>query len=63
MNNSATIRIFMKGLKNAHSLAARIYEKDPQTLTDLIKEVEKLKCSTTAYHDNHSFFNDQHDVK
>ena len=26
-NNTATIRIFVKGLKNAHSLAAQIYEK------------------------------------
>ena len=33
---------FVKGLKNANSLAAHIYEKDPQTLTDAITEVEKL---------------------
>ena len=26
-NNAATIRIFIKGLKNAHTLAAHIYEK------------------------------------
>ena len=31
-NNAATIRIFVKGLKNAHTLAAHIYEKGPQTL-------------------------------
>ena len=41
-NEAATIRIFIKGLRNAHSLATRIYEKDPYTLTDAIKEVEKL---------------------
>ena len=29
MNDAATIRIFIKGLKNIHSIAARIYEKDP----------------------------------
>ena len=28
-NDAATIRIFVKGLRDAHSLAARIYEKDP----------------------------------
>ena len=40
--NAATIRIFVKGLKNAHSLAARIYEKGPQTLAHAISEVEKF---------------------
>ena len=43
-NNAATIRIFMKGLKNAHTLAAHVYEKGPQTLTDTISEVEKLQA-------------------
>ena len=43
-NDAATIRIFIKGLRNAHSLPARIYEKDPQTLKDTIMEVEK--CNT-----------------
>ena len=45
MNNAATIRIFVKGLKNAHNLAACIYEKGPQTLTDVISEVEKLHAA------------------
>ena len=30
-NNAATIRIFVKGLKNVHTLAACVYEKGPQT--------------------------------
>ena len=30
-NNATTLRIFVKGLKDAHTLAARIYEKGPQT--------------------------------
>ena len=42
MNDAANIRIFIKGLQKAHSLAAKIYEKDPQTLTDTITEVEKF---------------------
>ena len=41
-NNAATIRIFVKGLKNAHTLAACVYEKGPQTLADAISKVEKL---------------------
>ena len=42
--NAATIRIFVKGLKNAHTLD-RIYEKGPQTLTDAISEEEKLQAA------------------
>ena len=44
-NNAATIRIFHKGLKNAHNLAACIYKKGPQTLTDAISEVKKLHAT------------------
>ena len=44
MNDAATIRIFIKGLKNAHSLATHFYEKELQTLTDAISEVEKLNA-------------------
>ena len=35
-NDAATIRIFVKGLKNAHSLATCIYKRGPQTLMDAI---------------------------
>ena len=45
MNDTATIRIFIKGLKNTHSLAAGIYGKDPQTLKVAITEVEKLNSA------------------
>ena len=41
-NDAATIRIFIKGLKDAPSLATRIYEKYPHTLTDTIREVGKF---------------------
>ena len=44
-NNAAIIRIFVKGLKTAHTLAACIYEKGPQMLTDAISEVEKLQAA------------------
>ena len=43
-NDSTTIRIFIKELKNAHSLATCIYEKGPQMLTEAILEVEKLNA-------------------
>ena len=44
-NNAATIKIFVKGLKNAHSLAAHIHKKGPQTLADAIAEVKILKAA------------------
>ena len=43
-NDAATIRIFIKGLKNAHSLATCMYEKGPQTLSAAISKVEKLNA-------------------
>ena len=45
MSSAGTIRIFIKGLKNAQSLAERIYEKDLHTLADAITEVEKLSAA------------------
>ena len=44
-NSAATIQIFIKGLKNAHTLAACIYERGPQNLTDAVGEVEKLQAA------------------
>ena len=44
-NNATIIRIFVKGLRNTHSLVARVYEKGPQTLADPITEVEKLQVA------------------
>ena len=44
-DDAATIRIFIKGLRNTHILAARNYEKDPQTLKGTITEVEKLNAA------------------
>ena len=42
-NSAATIRIFIKELKNAHTIASQVYEKGPQTLVDAINKVEKLQ--------------------
>ena len=44
-NDAATIRIFLKGLKNAHTIATKVYEKGPQTLAETIREVEKLQAA------------------
>ena len=44
-NNAATIWIFIKGLKNAHTLATRVYEKGPRSFADAIREVEKLQAA------------------
>ena len=44
-SNAATIRIFVKGLKNAHTMAAHVYEKGPQTLANTFGEVEKLQAA------------------
>ena len=37
--------IFIKGLKNVHSLATHIYEKGLQMLTDAISDMEKLNTT------------------
>ena len=37
--------IFIKGLRNAHTLAARIYKKDPHTLMDAVTEVGKFNAA------------------
>ena len=44
-NSTATIRIFVTGLRNAHTLAAQVNEKGPQTLADAVSEVEKLHAT------------------
>ena len=42
-NDATTIRIFIKGLKNAHTLATKVYEKGPQSLADAIRELKNFK--------------------
>ena len=44
-NDAATIRIFLKGLKNVHTIVTKVYEKGPQTLSEAIKEAEKLQAA------------------
>ena len=44
-NDTTTIRIFLKGLKNVHTIATKVYEKGPQMLEETTKEVEKLQAA------------------
>ena len=44
-NDAATIQIFLKGLKNVCTIATKVYEKGPQTLSKEIKEVEKPQAA------------------
>ena len=44
-NDTTSIRIFLKGLKNAHTIATKVYKKGLQTLTEAIKEVKKLQAT------------------
>ena len=44
-NDTATIRIFHKGLKNVHTIATKVYKKGPQTFSEAIREVEKLQAA------------------
>ena len=39
------IHISVKGHWDAHTIAAMIYEKDPQTLSEVIRLVEKLNAA------------------
>ena len=45
-NDTAAIHIFAKGLRNAPTIVSKIYEKDPQTLAEVIRFVEKLSPAT-----------------
>ena len=42
-NDATTIQIFLNGLRNAHTIATKVYEKGPQNLAEAIKEVENSK--------------------
>ena len=44
INNTTTITIFVKGLRNVQTLNAQVYVKGQQTLADAISEVKKLQA-------------------
>ena len=41
-SDTATVHIFVKSLQDAHNIAAKIYEKDSQTLLEVNKLVEEF---------------------
>ena len=59
----ATIQIFLKGLKSMHTIATKVYEKGPQTLSEAIKEVEKLQAAQTNNFITFTHVISQHHVK
>ena len=44
-NGTAAIFIFVKGLRDAPIIASVIYEKDPQTLAEVIQLVDKFNAA------------------
>ena len=44
-SDTTTICIFDEGLQDVHIITAKIYEKDPQTLPEVINLVEKLNVA------------------
>ena len=44
-NDTAAIQIFIKDLRDACNIAEKVYENDPQTLSEVIKLVEKLNTA------------------
>ena len=49
-NDATTIRIFLKGLKNACTIATKVYEKGPQTLVETIRKLKTPSCTTNNIH-------------
>ena len=44
-NDTAAICIFVKDLRDAPTIASKIYEKDPQTLSEVFRLIEKLNAA------------------
>ena len=44
-NDTVAICIFVRGLRDAPTIAFKIYEKDPQTLAEVMRLVEKLRAA------------------
>ena len=44
-NDTAAICIFVEGLRHAHTTTAKIYEKDSQTLSEVIRIIEKYNAA------------------
>ena len=44
-SDTTTICIFVKGLEDAYNITTKDYKKDPKTLSEVIKLVEKLNIA------------------
>ena len=62
-NDATTIRIFLKGLKNAHTIATKVYKKGPQTLTEVIKDLQKTPGHTANNFHTSTHLIGQHHVQ
>ena len=59
-NDAAPIRIFLKGPKNAYTLATKVYEKGPQSLADTIKKLKTSGCPANNIHFAATFIGQHH---
>ena len=48
-NDTVAIYIFVKGLRDAPTMVAKIYEKDPQTLAEVIKLVSMMSSDNRCF--------------
>ena len=62
-NDTATIRIFLKGLKNVHTIATKVYEKRPPNLNRSNKRGWEIAGCTTNNFYTLSCLISQHNVK
>ena len=62
-NDVTTIRIFLKGLKDAHTIVTKVYEKGPQTLNRSIKGSWKTPGHTANYLHTSTHLISQHYVQ
>ena len=44
-NDTVAIHIFVEGLQDVHTTTAKIYEEDPETLSEVIRLVEKINAA------------------
>ena len=56
------IHIFVKGLCDAHNTTAKIYEKDPQTLSEVISPCQKVHYNTPGYGHSDILYS-EHDIQ
>ena len=61
-NDTVAIHVFVQGLWDALSIAPKIYEKDPQTLAEVIRLVEKLSAAQKTNSYTNTFYSQYDDL-